>query len=39
MAMGRANDSEEFVDEIACCPFVKCEEWSKEEEVRYVRNT
>ena len=21
----------------ACCPFVKCEEWSKEEEVRYVR--
>ena len=34
---GTANDSEEFVDEIACCPFVKCEEWSKEEEVRYVR--
>ena len=34
---GTANNSEEFVDEIACCPFVKCEEWSKEEEVRYVR--
>ena len=34
---GTANISEEFVDEIACCPFVKCEEWSKEEEVRYVR--
>lgn len=34
---GTANVSEEFVDEIACCPFVKCEEWSKEEEVRYVR--
>lgn len=34
---GTANDSERFVDEIACCPFVKCTEWSKEEEVRYVR--
>ena len=34
---GTANNSEEFVDEIACCPFVKCEEWSKEEEVRYIR--
>ena len=34
---GTANISEEFVDEIACCPFVKSEEWSNEEEVRYVR--
>lgn len=34
---GTANNSEEFVDEIACCPFVKCDEWHKEEEVRYIR--
>ena len=34
---GTANNSEEFVDEFACCPFVKREEWSKEEEMRYVR--
>ena len=34
---GTANNSEEFVDEIACCPFVKCEEWNKEEEIRYIR--
>ena len=33
----KANNSEEFVDDIACCPFVKCEEWNKEKEVRYVR--
>ncbi len=34
---GTDNKSEEFVDEIACCPFVKCDKWNKEEEVRYVR--
>ena len=34
---GTANIGEEFVDDIACCPFVKREKWSKEEEIRYVR--
>lgn len=34
---GTANIGEEFVDDIACCPFVKREKWSKEEEIRYIR--
>lgn len=34
---GIANISEQFVDEIACCPFVKSYKWKEEEEVRYIR--